>query len=407
MSQNVCRIPCRKLKDDDMRLAVIGGGLAGVASAYHLVKASPKPIQLTLYEGSSLGAGASGAAAGLLHPYNGKGRLLWRGKEALDEAKQLVHAAEGASEGETGIWNRELMRPALTDKQNKDLLKPEVQHEDGIRNITHEEALALVPGLQLPSTCGGILLDGLVINVETYLKALWAAVVKAAEARSDGSEVRLILDRAVIESLKKLDPQMELDGIVVATGAAAGMIEEVKGSSIPSLLTLSLGYSLTLEPKEGAREQGMLYPSSSPCLLGQTYFSAQGDNITIGATQSKEGWTAEDSLAMCCATDGRIVGSEDIEERSVKTLMDSAECIWPPISKGYRIKRVRSGMRALAPRRKESKDFRMPIVQRISEDRNAWYAGGLGARGFLYHGLVGKAVAQLALGIEGNPWCVN
>lgn len=393
-----------------MSFAIIGAGLGGMATAYHLMTSSRKPIKITLYEGAaSLGAGASGAAAGLLHPYNSRGRLLWRGREALDEATQLVCAAEKAvAEGhETFVSRKKLMRPALHEKHRRDLLKQEATPEEGIQFLTHEQVVALVPGLCLPSNCGGIMLDGLVINVEAYLNALWSSVVKAAEERSDGSHANLILGGGMISSLKEIDPSADYAGIVVATGAAAGTIEEVRESIVPGMLTFSQGYSLTLEPqdqskeKQGPRDQVALYPATSPCILGQTYFSVQGDRIIIGATQSKEGWTPEDGLAMCLAPNGRIIGREDDEDRCVKELMEQAGKIWPPISKGYAVKRVRSGMRALPPKRRECQDFRVPIVRRIgTKERNIWYAGGLGARGFLYHGLVGRAAAGLALGLD-------
>lgn len=60
------------------RVAVIGGGFAGLAVSWHLLAAardSGRPMQLQLFDAFGLGAGGSGAAAGLLHPYTPRGKV--------------------------------------------------------------------------------------------------------------------------------------------------------------------------------------------------------------------------------------------------------------------------------------------------------------------------------------------
>lgn len=60
------------------RVAVIGGGFAGLAVSWHLLAAAQQqgtPMQLQLFDAVGLGAGGSGAAAGLLHPYTPRGKV--------------------------------------------------------------------------------------------------------------------------------------------------------------------------------------------------------------------------------------------------------------------------------------------------------------------------------------------
>lgn len=53
-------------------------------------------VQITVYDVHGLGGGASGAAAGLLHPFSPKGKLTWLGMEGLSASVSLIKAAEAA-----------------------------------------------------------------------------------------------------------------------------------------------------------------------------------------------------------------------------------------------------------------------------------------------------------------------
>jgi len=70
---------------------IIGAGLAGLATAYSLKQASPD-ANITLYDQKGIGAGASGIASGLLHPYPGPThRPAAFAYKALHEALKLIH----------------------------------------------------------------------------------------------------------------------------------------------------------------------------------------------------------------------------------------------------------------------------------------------------------------------------
>jgi glycine/D-amino acid oxidase-like deaminating enzyme len=72
-------------------IAVIGAGFAGLAAALKL----SDHFKVTLFDAKGVGAGASGAACGLLHPYPGEhGRVSWEADEAMEEARALLHIAE-------------------------------------------------------------------------------------------------------------------------------------------------------------------------------------------------------------------------------------------------------------------------------------------------------------------------
>ncbi|HRD55095.1 MAG TPA: FAD-dependent oxidoreductase, partial [Parachlamydiaceae bacterium] len=50
-----------------MKIAIIGAGFAGLATAWHLLQHQDKiPLEVTIFDSSGFGGGASGIAAGLL-----------------------------------------------------------------------------------------------------------------------------------------------------------------------------------------------------------------------------------------------------------------------------------------------------------------------------------------------------
>ncbi|MEC8307143.1 MAG: FAD-dependent oxidoreductase, partial [Chlamydiota bacterium] len=71
---------------------VLGAGLAGLASAYYLLKSGKK---VCLIDCEKRGGGASAIAAGLLHPYKpDQSAYLWKGREALAESEKLIQSIE-------------------------------------------------------------------------------------------------------------------------------------------------------------------------------------------------------------------------------------------------------------------------------------------------------------------------
>ena len=54
----------------------MGGGFAGVAAAWHLLALThPRAVDIDLFDAAGIAGGASGAAAGLLHPFSPKGKV--------------------------------------------------------------------------------------------------------------------------------------------------------------------------------------------------------------------------------------------------------------------------------------------------------------------------------------------
>ena len=70
------------------RCAVVGGGFAGLATAYHLARFGS---DVTVFDPNDVGTGgASAIAAGLLHPLTSRGKVIFKGEEGLAAAKELI-----------------------------------------------------------------------------------------------------------------------------------------------------------------------------------------------------------------------------------------------------------------------------------------------------------------------------
>lgn len=199
---------------------MIGGGLAGVAVAWHLLQASSptKPLSLDLIvQGEGLADGASGAAAGLLHPTSPRGKLMWRGDEAFLATRRLVDVAEAAGRKQIA-WRQGVLRLAQTQRQvasrwstglgfqplmcpthcstrppmsfstlcvhvQEEQLRAAAETMPSARYVPASQLDAILAGLTEEASAGlGALLfsDGMALDTKGYLDGLWADTQRRA-----------------------------------------------------------------------------------------------------------------------------------------------------------------------------------------------------------------------------------
>ena len=432
-----------------LRYAVIGGGFAGVAVAWHILQRSSSisPIRLDLYDAFGLGSGGSGAAAGLLHPYTPRGKVLWNGLEAFKDAVQLVDAAQDAVSSSSTeeeekkkefVWRHGLLRPARNPKQARDFAKNVSKDAETAQATkaevlkTFKELVKLVPGLETRSlikdsaeedalqemesshAVGLLNKSAIIIQPRGYLEALWRSCQLTAAASSPYASVTLKLRN--ISSLAQLQNKEEgpYNGIVVAAGAAIDSITETRGM-FP--LDVCHGYSLDMECR--AEENASGYPEGAPGLLGSPYIAPHGTHkAVVGATQRHDCSPEE---AVAALGPGGLIERGNIEwERAVHALVPKAAELWPPIGSNekWRVAAVRSGFRAIPLRTNQgSIPYAGKIISATSRKENTggdskstvssdsdggsendicpslWVIGGLGARGLVYHAWLGRLVA--------------
>lgn len=173
-----------------MKIAIIGSGYAGLATAWFLLK---KGHSVTLFSHKKIGDGASGASAGLLHPYPGRNaRKAWNGDLALTAAKQLIQSVsfDAPCAQEMPFFR---IPKDLDQRLQFDLCvekHEEVKWKNNIPGVAAESAIHI---------------PALVVDPQLYLPQLW----KNCKAMGASYESH------TISSLSELD---SFDQIVVAAG---------------------------------------------------------------------------------------------------------------------------------------------------------------------------------------------
>jgi glycine/D-amino acid oxidase-like deaminating enzyme len=399
------------------KVCVVGAGFAGASTAFHLLERANDAgmsVDVTLVDEVGIAGGASGVAAGLLHPYTPRGKTIWRGVEGVREAKRLIEAATRAEDAldamatercddadggwrdgvgrNTGERRMEavarapgIVRPARSAKQGLDFAKhgASEDNEDGARALTTAETLETCPGLEYtddvleaeakgePPCAGSLFIpEGVIVDTPRYLSALWDACTILASRGVAGTRASFR-----ISSVDRVgDLFDEFDEVVLCCGAAVAALVDYE--QIP--IQLQGGHVLELKP-EGL-DIG---------ILGTTYVAPLGGaRAMVGPTKEYDA-TAEDArrAGVVDRTNARVAVAES-------QLRELGRKAFPPTA-NWDVLQVKYGVRGNPPR---TPSGALPLVGRVRvDDESVWFAAGLGARGLVYHGLVGDWLARAIL----------
>ena len=182
---------------------------------------------------------------------------------------------------------------------------------------------------------------------------------------------------------------------MLAAGAAVNSLPETDGV-LP--ITPVAGHVVELEPEDGGT--GGAYPEGAPSLLGPTYLAWAGERLCVGATKEYG-----EMGAAASAASGEARGAA--ADEAAAFLRAEAARVWPP-SASWRTRRVLRGTRGTPPRTPAGA---VPLTgclngmrgdEAVASGQDWWLLGGLGARGLVYHGLLGRSVADAVLGRDAS-----
>ncbi|KAL0427654.1 UNVERIFIED_CONTAM: hypothetical protein Slati_2940200 [Sesamum latifolium] len=345
-------------------LSVLGAGFAGLSVAWNLLQHGSRESHLCvdIYDEVGIGGGASGVAGGLLHPYSPKGPYhhstclalllllafssFFGGAECWNETLNLLHIAEECSELYCQLQNRAI----------------------------HEEAAqSLVPNLSVPLNLVFFMPEALNINAQSYLEGLYLACQNLANDMSTSGHVHreLHFHQESVQSLLDL----------------AVFLPELSGK-LP--LRTCRGIITHLQLGDDIREE---YPKHSPSILSDAWLAVHGArHMDLGSTWDWKSMNYSRNV------------TTDEASKAMEVLLPKASSVYPAI-KNWTVTGAVGGLRAMPPL---TADGSLPLLGCIndyvdgSQTCKYWLFTGLGARGLLFHGWLGKLLAQAVLSHDEN-----
>ncbi|MFL2665102.1 MAG: NAD(P)/FAD-dependent oxidoreductase [Dehalococcoidia bacterium] len=336
-----------------MKIGIIGGGIAGSATAYYLSKTKS---QITIFEKDFVGAHSSGKSNGSIIPFiendkNGSIRLL--------------------SDYSLNIHNK-LM------KQFKDIyyVKKPVMHlftnnEDSIiyenylnsQNDTNSHLLSLNELRHIDARVSDNVSGGLFIKNSLEVDSFMLTKSLLDHSIENGVNfVKENVNRIEINSRNKLSIHTQnqiysFDKIIIANGPWANQL--IKDLSGKDMITPIKGQILRLKN---------IFPKFKISFWwGKNYITTKENNISwLGTTHENIGYDEEPTFT------------------AKKNILDNAKKIFPFMDEKF----IDEQTACLRPMTKDS----LPIIGRISNNENIFICGGGSANGILFGPAMGKTI---------------
>lgn len=345
---------------EPLRVAVVGGGLAGLGFAFHIVNTSSRAVHLDIHDPADPGCGgASAVAAGLLHPFRPNGREIWMGTEGFAATSELVHAVEEAT-GEAVSASSGLLRLAMDAAQAAELQEAAAAAHPAdsmaLRWHTTAEATQLGGGDGVGGLGAAFAPAALTVDTPRYLQGLWRLCEQRARATGGEATWR----RQGVGALSELVGRY--DAVVVAAGACTTELAELR--RLP--LRPCRGHNLYLRNEARLR---------TPLICGKYL-------VPLGASRE---------TLVAGATFEYGVGEPPQPAEAEGALRPQLAALHPPAA-SLELIDVRAGVRALPPR---SHHGYVPLCGEIA--RGVWLLSGFGSRGLIHHALLGRATAHAVL----------
>lgn len=367
------------------RIAIIGGGLAGMATAYHLLNSTARyarkrafshtDLHLTIFDPAEPGSGgATAAAAGLLHPFTPRmKKRVWKPLKSINATVHLVEHAQSCSQ-QPLIAYPGILRLALHEKQHNDFRIAAHRFPAELELLEPSQVAERFPHLNqnVPAI---FLKKAAVVNTPAYLQALWRLCQQSH---------RIEWRHQAVHDVQHIlgDGPPSFDTVVICAGAAIPSIQGL--SQVP--LRLCRGQNLLLKPRQQS------YAHQTPVISGKyvvpdLFGHAPGQHIIAGATfeYDYQEQNPETFMQHLCKKD---------TDRALTELKQPLHDIAPGLIDKCTVHGTSSGTRALPPR---SPDGSIPIVCKLSgtdPGTSCWLFSGLGSRGVLHHAYLARMLAH-------------
>jgi len=371
-------------------IGIIGGGLAGLSTAYYLIDIATKTrpndkLHITIYDIRNVGAGgASAVAGGLMHPFSPRGKIIHFGESALEMSKVLVKAA--AKHKPDCVLRDHLIRVALTSKNLAQLQDTASKYGSLATWLSQEDlynnyGIDCLGGLKLSNGCQ-------VIHVPTYLEGLLIETVSKARQLTSGNVKWELIKSNDKEALDQKLKQH--DSIIMSAGSGLLHDNLVEEDSLP--VQLVRGQSIEIEMANKSDEKATSAILSGKYISPLPSLTQEGNNSIASSQRYVIGATHEFKATP-------LTSSEVKEELRTRTYQ-----LAPHLWEEGKVDKITTGVRMQSHR---GIFGRMPIIGQynleatgesdIINHDHKWIFTGLSSRGLIYHGLFGKWLANAVL----------
>ena len=356
---------------------VIGGGIVGMSTAWHLVHAGARTL---LVDRRDTGR-ATDAGAGILSPAtNTRDPDPWQrlASLAVEYYPGLIENLEAEQPGETGFAVCGMMIVAVSDDELEpfDIARRHIfdrrnrrgkPSEEDLGEITSEEARKRFPAL---ADVQGAIYYRNAARVDGRL--LTAALRRAAEARG------LTVRETGVDGLEMTNDAVT--GVITDAGAISAGDVVIAGGAWSHAFGLQLGVQIPVEPQRGQIIHLGMPPAADTAswtivsaVRGHYMVPWPDNRVVVGATrETGSGFDARTTVA------------------GVREVLGEALRVAPGLA-AAEIREIRVGLRPY------TQDL-LPVLGPVPGRKNVWLATGHGPTGLQLGPYSGKLIADLIMG---------
>ena len=258
------------------KVVIIGGGVVGLATAYHLTKRGVKDV--VVLERGSLTCGTTWAASGLIVNFRGTSELI----KMTQYGNELYQEIEKETEQPTGFVHTGTINIATVPER-----KLELEHQISLAetygidyvHLTNEELKERWPLINTEDILTAYLMpsDGVVNPVDTAMSMGIGARRGGAQIFEETEVLDFVLKNGQVAAVKTNRGEVKCESTVLCTGMWSRELARKIGVSVP--LHACKHMHLTTMPMEGAYKGMPILRDQDGCL----YYREEVGGLLIGA----------------------------------------------------------------------------------------------------------------------------